>query len=198
MAKTNEDTTGGAFTLTQEQFAALLSKVSGAGNGLTPDTLEKILAAQGSAVSEGMRKAMKPENPQAPLISVYNPKGDRDHPRPALKCKMFLRAYPIDGTTESVEELELLNQLQPGTYWFHDMSGRKVKMPVVAETTNTGELSRLLILLPMEEDDRMAYPGFATILREALGLGMPDQAAMAAELAALRAKVASLDGQAVA
>ena len=194
-AVAGESTPAGGMTLSAEQFTQLLTAIGSTGGGLTADALEKILAAQGAAVASGMRKALKPENPRAPMISAFNPQGDRDHPRPTLKCKMFLRAYPIDGTTETVEELTLLNMLTPGIYWITRQDGMKVKMPVVADENSAGEVERMLILLPMEEDHKQGYPPFSVLLREALGLGLPDAAAQQAELERLRAEVAVLRSQ---
>src|SRR5262252_11161611 len=71
-------------------------------------------AMEGSAEAnaKAMKAALRPENDPAPMISAFNPKGDRDNPRPKLKCEFSLfEGIPIDGVTDTVEEIELMNQL---------------------------------------------------------------------------------------
>src|SRR5687768_1672705 len=53
------------------------------------DTQLKLAANPG-----GRHSNSDQENPR---ISVFNPQGEREHPRPGLKCQMFFGQYDDDG-----------------------------------------------------------------------------------------------------
>lgn len=120
--------------------------------------------ALADVVTQGIAQARKPipEGTDAsnPRISVMNPLGDRDHPRPLLKCEYFLgtqdpkskqitRTYPFLDHDLTVQEVIALNTLAPGDYRAQLYDGTDIKVSVVPERNGaTDELRRLVIVVP--------------------------------------------------
>lgn len=55
-------------------------------------------------------------NATHPGVSVYNPLGERDHPKPPFVCKMRFCNYDIQHETSTPREVELLNAIPAGRY----------------------------------------------------------------------------------
>jgi len=101
--------------------------------------------ASSTATAEAIRRSQDPSNPFAPNVSVFNPRGERDHPRPALKCRMFL---PWEAEVESLtrEEIELLNLLEPGEYFIKRNDESRILITIAATTNpNNGRFDKLLM-----------------------------------------------------
>jgi hypothetical protein len=111
---------------------------------------------------------LKPENDTHPDISVFNPRGERDHPRPQLVCEMFLGPYLLERQTLTVKECELLNQLEPGLYDITKADGSVVPFHVIPRLKVDGRtIDRITIAFPCADDDqKQNFPPFATMLRE--------------------------------
>lgn len=122
-----KDTTGstpGIAPLSFEQLRDLMSTSVAAGVKT---------ATEGSADvhADAMKRALKPENAFSPMKSAFNPAGDLDHPRPTLKCIFTLfDGIPIDGTTDTVEELSLMNQLEHGEYFVMKSDGSRMPFQI--------------------------------------------------------------------
>jgi hypothetical protein len=152
------------MTMTPELFASVVSDAVKAALGAvaptTPVTAEMIATAV-RAANEGqaelhagaMKRALKPENDPAPMMSVFNPEGDRDHPRPKLKCEFTLfDGIPIDGTTDTVEELTLMNQLVAGDYWVEKADGSLMLFKVREIHNDLGQLRRIDLSFPCRDE----------------------------------------------
>lgn len=147
--------------------------------------------------AEAWTRLNKRENDPAPMISAFNPLGDRDHPRPALKCKMDWVGYPCERDSLSVEEIELLNAMEPGEYTFHRTDGTAERLTVTPLTSPTGKLERLSFYFPCRGDNRHNLPGLAPLLREVLKK-TPREADLYAQLEALRNELATVKAGAAA
>jgi hypothetical protein len=115
-------------------------------------------------VTQGIAQARKPipEGTDAsnPRISAANPLGDRDHPRPLLKCEMYLgtqdaktsqvsRTYPYNHEDLTVHEIIAFNTLEPGHYKGTLYDGMEIKISVVPEYDGASDaLRRLVIVVP--------------------------------------------------
>jgi hypothetical protein len=69
-------------------------------------------------IANMQRSTTSPENKFFPAISVYNPRGDKDFPRPPLRCKYAL-PWPVEPSAAeelTAEEIELLNLLVTGEH----------------------------------------------------------------------------------
>jgi hypothetical protein len=143
---------------------------------LSMDQLSAIVAMAVKTAMEGsaeanafaMKKALKPENDPAPMISAFNPAGDRDHPRPKLKCEFTLfDGIPIDGTTDTVEELELMNKMVAGDYFVSKSDGTLVPFKVREIRNDLGQLRRIDLSFPYrDESDRAGVLPMAMWLRD--------------------------------
>jgi hypothetical protein len=126
------------------------------------------IEAQADPLAQAMKQALKPENAFPPLISAFNPLGDRDHPRPRLRCLFSVfDAIPIDGTTDTAEELALYNQLEPGDYFVTKSDGSKMPFLVREHRNDLGVLQRINISFPYrDEADRQGLMPMIFWLRE--------------------------------
>ena len=162
-----------------EPPAAPVVAVSSAAVTLTFDQMKELMGLSGQNAAEMMARAMEaqsktnaeaaarvrnpiPEGTDAsnPRISVFNPLGDRDHPRPLLKCQFFLgtsegkngeikRSYPFLDDDLTVHEVIALNTLQPATTTIELYDGTKVPLSIVADQHPvTGNLQRMVFVLP--------------------------------------------------
>lgn len=140
---------------------------------------------------EGFVKQWKPqENRRSPEVSVYNPLGERDHPRPQLKCQMMNGPYPIERDTLTWEEIDLLNQLEPGVFSVQRTDGSYMRLTITGERDANDTLTKLTIRYPMaNEEDNKHVPRLVPMLQQILGMAAPSREALEAELARLQALV---------
>lgn len=147
--------------------------------------------------AEAWTRLNKRENDPAPMISVFNPRGDRDHPRPELKCKMEWVGYPLDRDSLTADEIALLNAAEPGEFTFHRTDGSPEKLTVTPLTSATGRLEKLSFYFPCRGDNRHNLPGLAHLLQQVQGK-LPKEAELYAQLEALRAELETVKAGAAA
>jgi hypothetical protein len=75
--------------------------------------------------------------------STAIPKGDRARQRPPFKCKMFWVGFDMDWDTTTAQEIELLNQMEPGDYTFRRIGGAPEELHVTGERNASGKLTKL-------------------------------------------------------
>lgn len=173
----------------QEQVAALLASKASTQN----DDLEKILLSVAQMSADAHERAANPSNKTHPGISVFShPEGDRARPRTPFKCEMFWVGYPLDLDTTTVEEIELLNLAEPGTYSFKRSDRSTETLTITGERAPDGRIEKLLFTFPVREN-RETLPSMEDMLRSAFGVKTPEQR----ELDELRAAVARLTPQSV-
>jgi hypothetical protein len=151
-----------------------------------------------SVLSKGVEalvsaEATRPrENRFPPEISYLNPLGERDNPRPELKCKMFWVGYKLSKEVLTKEEIDLLNKIQPGSYRVHKSDGRSIPFVVAAKDDESGRLEKLSFHFPCKNrDDRQNHMPMASYLREALGDVRPDVDRLLEQVQALQAELAT-------
>lgn len=112
------------------------------------ETMKSLVQQQvvgNAGAAEAIRKSQDPSNMFAPDMSVFNPRGERDFPRPQLKCRMFL---PWEAERESLtrEEIELLNLLEPGEFFIRRNDESRMMVDIKATINpNSGKFDRLLM-----------------------------------------------------
>lgn len=148
-------------------------------------------AKQAAATQAELLIRTMPENKFPPLISVFNPLGERDHPRPQLACEMWQNGYKLDRDTLTLEEITLLNTLQPGDYRVTKANGEVIPFGVSAERNNAGTIQTLRITFPSKGEDRHDHASLANYLREAQGATVPTVRQLEDQLAALKAELAA-------
>ena len=145
-----------ALSLTFEQLKELLG---------SRDTISaEELAA---AIAEGTAKATMPENRRPPQISVYNPLGERDHPKTKLKAAMFFGSAPLGSPREShtltEAEIVALNTLQPGFFRVTKNDGTTQVLEIRGQVNSNRTLERVWIVLPAGDEDKNGYPSLVSI-----------------------------------
>lgn len=124
--------------------------------GISKDDLKEVMESN----SEGMRRALKPENARHPDVSAFNPKGERDHPRPELRRKTFWIGVPLQKDELTAEEIGLFNSVE------HNLTARNGTW--TAELRNAGQ--ELHINFPNATvDDRMDLPSMKVLMTELVG-----------------------------
>lgn len=156
--------TPGVVPLTFDQLKDLISSSVAAGVKVATEGAADVHA-------DAMKRALKPENAFSPMKSAFNPAGDMDHPRPALKAVFTLfDGIPIDGTTDTVEEITLLNQLEHGEYFVPKADGTRMPFRVKEIKNDMGQLQRVDIWFPYrDEADRAGVLPMVLWLRDVVG-----------------------------
>lgn len=117
-------------------------------------------------IAEGVKKE-RPENVSHPDVSVLNPLGERDHPRPALKCRQFWWGGFLEQRTDlSLDEIALVNALEAGEYWVTRTDETKEKVPVLFFRDGMDRLDRIVVKINTGKEHKTAWPSKLRILRE--------------------------------
>lgn len=155
-----------------ELLAALLERLGQP--QLDTAQLAEILKQTGLTTAAAMQKALKPENPFHPAVSAYSyPEGDREKPRPDLKCAMTWVGHPIDGGSDGNMhwfELELLNQMEPGVFSVTRSDQTGTVLTVTGKSGVTGKLEGLDFTFPVKDGEKHNVSPMAVWLLEALGM----------------------------
>lgn len=137
------------------------------------DALAKVAAGQANAqvvaakALDDAARQQQPDNRFAPMISELNPQGDLQHPRPKLKCPMFL-PWEADWDSLSFEEIELLNLLEQGEYVIKTIDNRRVEVKVQIKMNYNGKPDRLLMNseAAFNEENGWKMPALTSVLRQ--------------------------------
>lgn len=167
MAEQSMTATPASVTLTQEQLNQLLQAAAASAGrsngGFTPEDLAKAFAA-----------TQKKENTQAPMVSVYNPRGETDHPKPALRAKTLQNGIELDHDTLTWEEIEALNALPAGEFRVTKANGNKVTFTVrLVRGMDGTTVERVEIHYPSKDEHRYDHRGlwdYSLEVIEAAGL----------------------------
>jgi hypothetical protein len=138
---------------------------------LTPDPTATI-RAQADAIKLAKEETRETahSNPTSPEISVFNPRGERDHPRSTLRCKFTINdALEQDPELLDLEEIDLLNALVPGDFVIEKTTGESMRVQVIEHADDWGKAARVNIKFKCnEEDDKIGLPSLKQILRGCL------------------------------
>lgn len=161
-------------------------------------TLQELKAsreAQPMAMAQAQAKVNDPSNKVGPEVSVFNPRGQKDHRMPVLKCEIWApwRSRESDHSLDR-EEVELFNLLQPGEYVIELVDGTPQKIVVIPQRhTISGEITRLTLSGPLNDDGKATslftaenkglFPAMRLMLREILGDAAKDVLTMKQEVA---------------
>lgn len=163
---------------------------------MTPEQFAETLA---QSQAKAMKQALRPENERAPGVSVFNPQGERDHPKDELTCAMFWVGFPLDKETLLPEELRLMNLLAAQTeahggksYKVTRADGDLMKVEVEGDTNAEGKLRRLMVNFPCKDSMRHNLPSMTAMLREMLGELSSVEAQQRQEIQRLRKELESV------
>lgn len=150
--------------------------------------IEKFLLDQ-----EGQRSH---ENLYPPMKSDMNPEGEKDSPRPELKCRMFWVGYKMTKDNLRKSEIELLNRIQPGEYRVTKGDGKNIPFTVTPRVDAAGKLDRLSFYFPCKDaDDRASHLSMESYLREVLG-EVASTEGLRAQIEALKQQLSTYQAQA--
>lgn len=143
----------------------------------------------------------RPENPEHPGVSVYSyPEGDLAATAAgkvkALKCKMFWVGYDLNVDTLTPDEIDLLNRVQPGDFRVTKADGTAIPFKVSAKYSDRIEHGRpvteaINMWFPCKGDHRQNHLSMTSYLQQVLGDRIPTIDEAMAELAKLKAELAS-------
>lgn len=137
--------------------------------------------AQPMAQAQAFAKVNDPSNKVGPEISVFNPRGQKDHRMPPLKCEIWAPWRSREGDHGlDREEVELFNLLEPGEYVIELVDGSPQKVVVIPQRhAITGALTRLTLSGPLNDEGKGTplfttetknlFPATRLWLREILG-----------------------------
>lgn len=109
------------------------------------------------------------ENRLPPEISVYNPKGERDNPRPELRCMMVWVGFKLSNMGLTRDEIELLNQVKPGDYRVTKADGSTIDFTVDGKQDRAGKPELLSFHFPCKAvEDRQNHMSMTSYLKEVL------------------------------
>jgi hypothetical protein len=143
--------------------------------------------AQAGIQSEQLKQTAKKNLASPPLVSAFNPQGEKDYPMPRLKCEVWM-PWPQTPAFHAFdwEEVELINLVEPGEYTIR-LNNDELCPVVVIGTVNkvNGKLERMQFSRGWDEDARhhtalftpenhRDFPSLRLLLRQMLGEPLPD------------------------
>jgi hypothetical protein len=145
------------------------------------DLNTETVKAQADAYAASMKTALKPENSDPPLMSEFNPKGDRDFPRPPLPYPFTMNGAEMPEALFLVEEIELLLQVTPGHYRITKTDDTQVVVSVIPTTDSaTGAITKMNLVSKFgnksNPQDKNNWPPLRVWLAEMLGVPAPVRA----------------------
>lgn len=130
---------------------------------------------------EQLKQTKNRNNAQPPLISVYNPQGEKDFPMPKLEREVLMPWSERPGIhTLTWEEVELMNMIRPGEYVVELLDGTPVQVCVLGtKNTITGKLERIAFMGERDPESnqystlfskerRNAFPAIPAFLKQIL------------------------------
>lgn len=204
MARDERESKGEAVqpvvAMTPEQIAELLKAIKSDDDDL--------LKKKADYDAQAMKRVLKPENETHPGISVYNPLGERDHPKPKLACAAYWVGYDLREDNLTPEEITLLNALVEQTitdgfphvddqgkacakYDCQRTDGSPLMVTVYA-VRDGARLNKIDVQFPCRGEQKFNLPSMSALLRQMLNVMEPKQAEALAEIARLRKELAAL------
>lgn len=153
-----EAATAPTLSLTLDQLKELLATTNT--QGFTPEDIAKAFQA-----------TQRHENPAAPMVTIYNPKGDRDHPKPVfLARKVTQNGVELDRDTLTVEEITAINALKPGEYRVEKANGTMQPFTVGEVKGLDGiTVERKELFFPSKDDNRYDHKSLLEYCLDVMG-----------------------------
>ena len=157
---------------------ALVARSSGGSQDSTAiekltTALERMTSAQIQSSDKSIeeaRRAFRPSNMVNPGVSVFNRRGDRDFPKPPLKC-MVMMPWLAEHEALTREEVELLNLLEAGEYTIKRTDRSKIVISVQMRYNVDGKTPSAMLIsheTAFNNDNFRMMPAIADWLRDAL------------------------------
>lgn len=154
----------------------------------------KVQEAAAGVQAAQLKQTAPKSNVAVPKISVFNLRGEKDYPMPALKCEV-VAPFPSTPTLHAYtrEEVELINLVEPGVYNVELTDNSLATLNVVGtKNSQTGALERLEFVGMYDEATRgyaafytkerkQIIPPLVAMLRQMLGASATDVLTMREE-----------------
>src|SRR5262249_28174034 len=109
------------------------------------------------------------ENRLPPEISAYNKLGERDNPRPELRCRMIWVGFNLAKEALTREEIDLLNQVKPADYRVTKANQSTIDFTVTGRQDRAGRPELLTFHFPCKAvEDRHNHMPMTAYLKEVL------------------------------
>lgn len=133
------------------------------------------LAAQAAASAAKTLQDQWWDEKTYPEISSLNPLGEKDHPRPEIVGEVFWAGARLRKGDLTREEIDLVNLLQPGDYWFTGNDDARLLLQIINLEPAGSNQRRLQVKLPglTDPNTRSNYPSMRRILSEVVGAMSP-------------------------
>lgn len=189
----SEQTAGVISGLTREDLLALIRESRGdSGNSaiaLLADTMERLVAAQ-NRNADATEKTVTRSNATHPGVSAFNPKGEREFPRPKLKAQTLFLGVPQWEDTLTEVEIDLFNSITSGR------TARDGKWVANYTPSTNGGKATLHVTIAIQEGDLASTPPLVQILAElATGAKSEDMSTLMVEMATMKAELDALKAQ---
>lgn len=187
------ETAGTVAALTNEQFEKLLAAASGNSSNdaiaLLATTMRDLVAAQNRS-ADATEKTVTRSNATHPGVSAFNPKGEREFPRPKLKAQTLFLGVPQWEDTLTEVEIDLFNSITSGR------TARDGKWVANYTPSTNGGKATLHVTIAIQEGDLASTPPLVQILAElATGAKSEDMSTLMVEMATMKAELDALKAQ---
>jgi len=151
-------------------FDQLLQLVRTAASAGTMDA-EAIAAIAAKASASAAELLHPTKEVPYPGKSPFNPEGQLANPLPELRGDIYWAGYLLRGDEVKRDEIELLNQMEPGDYEIRSRSGTDLPFKVRDLDPGSKHSRRLLVLFPCTTaDQRHDLPTMVEMLSQVLPL----------------------------
>jgi hypothetical protein len=140
-------------------------------------TTEDVAAVAAKAATEAARSLQDQwwDEKTYPEKSVFNPLGEKDHPRPPVNGEVFWAGAMLRREQLTREEIDLINKVTPGDYWVNGNDDTPLLIRVINMEPSGSTVRRLNIVLPglHDPDSRNRLPSMRRILTDVVGAAVP-------------------------
>jgi hypothetical protein len=153
----------------------IATAVAEAVKAVAPQNSAADLAAVVAKATAEAARALAPEqyrSVRGEEKSVFNPQGERDHPRPDVEGDIYWAGAQLRREQLTWEEIDLINRLQPGEFWFSGNDEGRLLLRIMNLEPAGSNKRRLNIILPglSDPNTRSNYPSMKRILQDILSV----------------------------
>lgn len=171
----------------QAETARILAEMRTGGNG-NAAVIQQLLDQQ-----ERLLVKHRPENYEPTGISAFFTEAEKAQygTKPELRCKTVWAGREVRGDVETVDEILLLNKLEPGDYRVTKADGTRVPFQVRHKRDLNDRLEEVNVWFPCKNEHKQNHGSMISYCSQALGVALPTLDELQGELARLRAELAS-------
>lgn len=166
----------------QNEDGAELTEEAGPSLATVLAALVELQRQQGETAKTHLKRSAPKSNTAAPLISAFNPRGEKDFPMEELKCEVnmpFPQKPGMHGMDR--EEVALMNLVVPGDYVIMLNDDAPQQVSIIGKKNHaTGKIEQMNFSGPIDPDtghptplytasNRQQFPSLRSMLRQIVG-----------------------------